>query len=90
MKAVGQNVFILPDWDNEDKSESGLIHLPKVRLRELPRVGTVKAVADSVTCDFKVGDKVVYDYHKQQLETVPGEPLTLARVKVKDVLAKFV
>lgn len=85
MKAVGNKCFILPDWDNEDKH--GSLFLPKVRQRDLPRTGVVKSLPANAVCDFKEGNKVIYDYHKQQLVNVPGEPLTLAHVKIEDVLA---
>jgi co-chaperonin GroES (HSP10) len=88
MRAVGDSVFILPDWDNEEKSAGG-IHLPKVRIRDLPFAGTVKAVAENPTCDFKVGDRVIYDKHKSQMVNVPGEPLTLVMVKIQDVMAVY-
>lgn len=85
MKAIGKNVFILPDFEREDKV--GLIHMPVHRNRDLPRTGTVKSIPEGMKCEFKEGDNVVYDFHKQELLNVPGEPLTLAKVKVKDVLA---
>jgi co-chaperonin GroES (HSP10) len=85
MKALGQKCFILPDWEGEEKSPAGL-HLPQCRMRDLPRTGTVKSMPAG-DHEFKEGDKVVYDFHKQQLIDVPGEGLTLAQVKIKDVLA---
>ena len=86
MKALGDNCFILPDWDTEEKSAGGL-HLPRCRMRDLPNTGIVKSLPELVACEFNEGDRVVYDFHKQQLQDVPGEPYTLARVKIKDVMA---
>lgn len=85
MKAVGKKCFIRPDWGEEEKV--GLIHLPKMRHRDLPRTGTVKYLPEGAKCEFKKGDKVIYDFHKQQLVNVPGIPQPLAHVAIKDVLA---
>jgi co-chaperonin GroES (HSP10) len=86
VRAIGEKCFIEPDWENEDKSAGGLF-LPKVRHRDLPRTGRVISLPSGAKCDFKEGDRVVYDYHKQQLINVPGHPITLAHVKIEDVLA---
>lgn len=89
MKALGQNCFILPNWDQEEMSAGGL-HLPRCRMRDLPCTGVVKSLPAGAQCEFKVGDQVLFDLHKQQLTDVPGERLTLTKVKIKDVLAVFV
>jgi len=86
MKALGQNCLILPDWDVEEKSPGGL-HLPRCRIRDLPRTGVVKSLPELAHCEFNEGDRVIYDFHRQQLLNVPGEPYTLAQVKISDVLA---
>jgi hypothetical protein len=88
MRAVGTKCFIEPAWDVEEKS--GEIFLPAVRHRDLPRTGIVKSVPRGAVCEFKEGDKVVYDFHKQQLINVPGHPITLAQVAIKDVLAVII
>lgn len=87
MRAVGKKCFILPDWDSEDKV--GELYLPAHRQRELPRTGIVQSIPDNVECEFKEGQRVVYDYHKQQLVNVPGQPMTLAHVAIKDVWGVF-
>jgi hypothetical protein len=82
------NVFILPNW--EDEEMAGRFHLPKVRHRELPNTGVVKFLPPNAKAEFKVGDRVVYNRFKQQLENVPGHKLTLARVQIEDVCGVFV
>lgn len=88
MRAVGNRCFILPDWDNEEKS--GAIFLPKVRHRDLPNIGVVKSLPPDAKAEFKEGDRVIYNRHKSQLVNVPPEPYTLVMVKIEDVMGVFI
>jgi co-chaperonin GroES (HSP10) len=83
MTPCNNNVFILPSWDEEEMS--GRFFLPRVRHRELPNTGVVKFMPPKAKAEFKVGDRVIYNRYKQQLENVPGHKLTLTRVQVEDV-----
>jgi co-chaperonin GroES (HSP10) len=88
MIPTGGKVFILPDWDKEEKS--GSIFLPQCRIRDLPNTGVIVAVRAAEPVEFKVGDHVVYNRYKQQLTDIPGEKQTLTRVKIEDVLALII
>jgi co-chaperonin GroES (HSP10) len=88
MRATGNRCFILPNWDSEDKA--GKLFLPKVRHRDLPKTGKVISIPPGASAEFKEGDTVIYDYHKSQLVNVPGEPLTMAMVKITDVMAVII
>jgi co-chaperonin GroES (HSP10) len=81
MRATKGNCFIKPSWNDEEKS--GRFFLPSVRNRELPCMGIVQAIADGEP--IKIGDRVLYDRHKQQLMDVRGDKLAL--VKIEDVIA---
>jgi co-chaperonin GroES (HSP10) len=86
MKMAGDKVLILPDWAKEERY--GSIHLPAKRQRDLPNTGVVKHSPQNPDAEFKVGDRVIFDRHKQQLMMVGDEQLAL--VKVADVMALVV
>jgi co-chaperonin GroES (HSP10) len=86
MKMAGDKVLILPDWAKEERY--GSIHLPAKRQRDLPNTGVVKHLSQNPTIEFKVGDRVIFDRHKQQLMLVDEQQMAL--VRVEHVMAVFV
>lgn len=88
IKPLGNQVFILPDWDGELKS--GVIVIPQSCIQHLPNTGTVVAISEQAkkTCEFKVGDRVLYDRFKSDISMAKDDDgNTLARVSPKDVMA---
>jgi co-chaperonin GroES (HSP10) len=83
MRVLNKNCLIKPD---ERPAMAGLLHLPATRAHtDLPNTGIIRALDESVPADFKVGQRVMYNRHAQQLYKLRDE--TLALVKIADVMA---
>ena len=75
--------FIAPEFRPE---KVGSIFIPGTAAhKELPSVGRVKYLHPKAKCDFKTGDRVVYNRHAQELWEINDEKLT--KVKLTDVMA---
>lgn len=75
--------FIAPDFRPE---RIGSIFIPgKVAHRDLPNTGTVRYLHPKANVEFKIGDRVAYNRHAQELWEIRDEKLT--KVKTKDVIA---
>lgn len=75
--------FIAPEFR---AAKIGRIHIPATAAhKDLPNTGTVKYLNPKAKVDFKVGDRVLYNRHAQELWEINDEKLT--KVKLKDVMA---
>lgn len=75
--------FIAPEFR---PAKIGAMFIPGTAAhKDLPNVGIVKYLNPKAKPDFKVGDRVLYNRHAQELWEVNDEKLT--RVKLDDVMA---
>lgn len=86
MKPLKKHVFIKLDMHPENV---GSIVLPaNLPYRQIPTTGIVTAIADDANAEFKVGDHVLFDSHKCDIESIKGENgKRVARTRVENVMA---
>lgn len=81
MTPLNNTCFIRSD---ERPKQIGSIIIPdKHRIYDLPNTGTVEAIAAGSKVEFKVGDRVMFNHHNSNVQSIPGVSI----VPVADVQA---
>ncbi len=91
IKPVNGNVLlhaIVGSNEYEQAEKAGFYIPDQAKQKGLPNVGIVAAIDPAIKCDFKVGDKVLYNRHVQQFEMfIMPDGKNLTQIKASEIFA---
>ena len=83
MKAIGNNIIILPNKVVTDKTKGGLLLIEKDKEDIRYKEAIVASVSDDITA-VKTGDKIYYDKHAGHGIEFGGNKYTI--IKLQDIV----
>jgi len=83
MKAIGNNIIIIPNKITVDKTKGGLILIEKDKEDIRYKEAIVCSVSDEIKA-VKTGDKIYYDKHAGHGIEFDGEKYTI--IKLQDIV----